>query len=157
MRQGEAMRRHLLRYLTVTISILLASCGHKNEVLNTDLIVLNVLDRDLYDDCHIKNSLHVPFDKVEEFSKKIDKNTHLVIYCSNYQCSTSGYVAKKLKDLGFCNVSVYEGGMAEWFQEGLPVDGAHKCSYLYKPSRCIAHDESDEIPVISIQELAEKM
>ena len=152
------MRSSFFRYLTGMLGILLlSSCGDNSEHLASTFMVVNVLDKELYDDCHIKDSVHVSYDKVEEFAKKLDKGTELVIYCSNYQCSTSGYVAKKLKELGFMKVSVYEGGMAEWFQEGLPVEGPHKSSYLYKPSRTIAHDESDEIPVITIQELSEKM
>ncbi len=138
--------------------ILVPSCGtgSSTEPQYRGLVVLNVLDKPLYDDCHIPASVHVPFEEVEEFAAKIEKNAQIVFYCSNYQCSSSWYAAKKLKSMGYSNVSVYEGGMAEWFQAGLPVNGPHQSNYLKRVCKP-GTDEEQDVPVIHMQDLAQKM
>ena len=155
-----------IRYLTAVLTlalIVLAGCGENSHSCcggsrYSGLVILNVLDKELYDDCHIAGSIHVPFDEIESFAlDHIDRNANIVIYCSNYQCTTSEYSAKKIKQLGYDNVTVYEGGMAEWFQEGMPVEGACKSSYLGKSSRKMTSDEPSEIQVITLPELAEMM
>ena len=52
---------------------------------------------------------------------------------------------------------VYEAGIAEWYQQGLPVEGEQKKAYLKKTCRKLSQDNSTEIPVISTSELAQKM
>ena len=71
----------------------------------------------------------------------MSKDTEIVIYCSNYACTTSDYVAKKLYDQGFTHVMVYQGGMAEWKQRGMPTEGPGQQLYLTKTM--IKLDESD--------------
>lgn len=151
--------------------VLLSGCNclHKEEVAQPkqekveerkDLIIINVLDKELYDDCHIKGSVNVPFmdmdnpdkDPIENYVKDLPKDIKLVIYCSNYMCSASGEVAKKLQNMGFDNVWAYEAGMAEWFQNKLPVEGVCKQAYLSRvmnPPKV----EHDGFKVISTQEL----
>ena len=94
------------------------------------LVVVNVLDKNLYDDCHIKGSVSIPFEEVQDLANKLDKNDHIIFYCSNYMCTASGQAAKDFKKLGFKNVWAYEAGMAEWYQQKLPVEGACKQAYL---------------------------
>ncbi len=139
------------------ILIWLPGCWQKTDKKD-GLVIVNVLDKELYDDCHIKGSINIPFEMIEEQAAMIAKNADVVIYCSNYQCSTSEYAARKLQDQGFKNVSVYEGGTAEWFQEGLPVEGPHKLPYLVKPSRQSPYKENEgAIPIITAADLAYKM
>lgn len=118
------------------------------------VIVLNVLDKALYDDCHIPGSVHVDFDKVERYVGTYPKDQAIVVYCSNYACMTSHFVVKKLQAKGYVNARVYAGGMAEWFLAGYPVEGAAQEAYLHKE---LAPEEgnSDKIPKIDKKELAE--
>jgi len=126
------------------------------QVSDNNLVVINVLDQIFYNDCHIKGSVNVTLDAIEQFVTTLDKNTEVVVYCSNYQCSTSEYVAKKLKSLGHNRVYVYEGGIAEWYQKGVPVEGPSKTAYLAKPvSQPVS--QQGEIPVIKAEDLAQKM
>lgn len=119
------------------------------------LIVINVLSKKMYKDCHIAGSISVPFETVEKYAQEnIDHDAEIVLYCSNYMCSASGFARKKLMDLGFKNVWVYEGGTAEWIQFGYPVEGPCKLSYLKK--KMDAPDEQEPY-VISAQELKKKM
>ncbi len=150
-------------YRSFTLSALAMFCvlctlpGCWGEQKKTGLVVVNVLDKPFYDDCHIKGSINIPLEDVEKKMDTIDQNAEIVLYCSNYQCSTSEYVGQRLRANGFLNVSVYEGGTAEWYQAGLPVEGPHTQVYLSKPSRKLGQDNEQEIPVISMQELAQKM
>lgn len=139
-----------------------ASAEVKTEKVSS-LKVINVLDKELYDDCHIKGSVNVPFmdmdnpdrSPIEDYVKDLPKDTKLVIYCSNYMCSASGEIAKKLNGMGFKNVWAYEAGMADWFQNKLPVEGSCKEAYLTKV--IAASKEQHDFKVISTEELKKMM
>ncbi|MFC1842485.1 rhodanese-like domain-containing protein [Candidatus Dependentiae bacterium] len=115
--------------------VVLSSCWKDKEVKTVGkmkgLVVVNVLNKSVFDDCHIKGSIHIPFTKVKEDAPKmIDKDAEVVLYCSNYMCSASGAARKQLIGLGYKNVFVYEGGTAQWLQKGYPVNGSCKKTYL---------------------------
>lgn len=118
------------------------------------IVVLNVLDKALYDDCHIPGSVQVDFDKVDRYISAYPKDSLIVVYCSNYACMTSHFVVKKLRAKGYINARVYAGGMAEWFLAGYPVEGSAQEPYLHKE---VMPEEGnlDEIPKIDKKELAE--
>ncbi len=150
----------------IGIMVLLPGCWEKPcEEKKAGLVVINVLDKDLYEDCHIKGSINVPFEMIEEYAQQLDKNSEIVLYCSNYQCATSEFAAQKLRQQGFAKVSVYEGGTAEWYQLGLPVDGPHTQTYLSKPCKQCSFEQADgsssdkenAIEIISVHDLAQKM
>lgn len=132
----------------------------------TKLRLVNVLDKPLYDDAHIKGtknveSICVPFMELEASVKNWDKTTPVVTYCANYQCTASGSAAKKLKELGFTDVWAYEGGTAEWYQLGkkdssYAIVGPAKQGYLEgaikKPTQ---HEEG--VQEITAAELQKKI
>ena len=129
----------------------------KKDDSKAKLIIVNVLDREQCDDCKIKGSICVPFMEVDKFAKGLDKNTEVVFYCANKMCSSSGVACKKLLSLGFYKAKAYEGGTAEWYQLGLPVEGGCTASYLSGKVGLEAADENKELPVITAQELREKI
>jgi len=139
--------------------LLLPGCFFKksSEIdTHQSLYVLNVLDKPEYDDCHIVGSIQVSLDQVESFAQKLNKDTEMVVYCSNYFCTASGQVAQQLQSLGFTKVWAYEAGMAEWFQRGLPVQGPCKQSYLKKVIPQPADHEGDS-NTITTEQLYDKM
>ncbi len=152
------MNNKFLFFLAVPL-LLLPGCwlndlmGGKEK--KASLYIINVLDKPFYDDCHIKGSVHVPFEKVHSFTDKLNKDTELVIYCSNYLCTASGQVASELIANGFKNVWAYEAGMADWAQHGYPVEGVCQKPYLTAANK--HHGEAEKVPVISAEELKEKM
>jgi len=140
--------------------ILLPSCGgDKKENKKRGLVVVNVLDRELYEDCHIKDSICVPFEQVESYAvENIDKDAEVVLYCSNCYCSASGQACKQLKKLGFNNVCAYEGGTAEWYQNRLPVEGPGTKKYLKQKVAQPTHQFNiADVPLITMHQLAQKM
>jgi 3-mercaptopyruvate sulfurtransferase SseA len=74
-------------------------------------------------------------------------------------CTASGAAAKKFLNLGFKSVAAYEGGIAEWHQKGLPVDGPAQESYLKivmnKPVR-VAKEEI-AVTADSVEEIEEAL
>ena len=63
--------------------------------------VINVLDKQFYNDAHIQVLFNYQLLMLNKIAKKMEKNTTLVVYCSNYMCSASISVARKLKAMGF--------------------------------------------------------
>jgi rhodanese-related sulfurtransferase len=134
-------------------------------VANAKLRIVNVLEKELFDDAHIKGSatvasVNIPFVDPEKFAavvKDWDKTVPVVTYCTNYFCTASGDAAQKLMDLGFTAVYAYEAGMADWYQlsksdANYAVEGPAQNKYW---SMVIAKPEKDHgnIHEITAQEL----
>jgi len=119
--------------------------------MKNKITLINVLTNEAYQDCHIKNSINVPIDKLEKYAlKNLDKeNDTIIVHCFSYNCKLSTRAFNILKDLGFKNVFAYEGGIAEWFQLGYEVEGACK-----NPNLSIkALPQNTQARTISAQEL----
>jgi rhodanese-related sulfurtransferase len=123
--------------------------------MKKNFLIINVLDTQSYDDCHIKGSINVPLSRLDDFAKKLDRTTEIVVYCANYMCPISKKAWYILNALGFTNVKAYEGGIREWFQLGLPCEGTctdpHLKDQTQKPS------QDPKVITISAQELAAKI
>lgn len=140
--------------LIVMLACLMTAGCWTQRVHEQKALVINVLDKALYDDCHIPGSIQVDFDKVDAYVSVKPKDLPIVVYCSNYACTTSHFVAKRLLSKGYTNVHVYSGGMAEWFQMGYPVEGPAQAGYLYQKV-ALAEENLGELPTIRIKDLAE--
>lgn len=151
-----------------SVLVILPACWpwSKKEVSQAakqSLYVINVLDTDLYNDCHIAGSVSVTLDQIENFAKNLDKNAEIVVYCSGYSCLASSQVAQQLKTLGFEHVWAYEAGMADWHQKGqqapgkYPVKGACTKSYLANANEKPVHEGDSSVAFIDTDELREKM
>ncbi len=99
----------------------------KEEVLrhlkNDTAVVVNVLAKTAYDEVHIKGSVSIPFDILEDGELDgLNGKKNVITYCKSYTCGASKRAANILKDMGY-NAMAYEGGIEEWEQSGLPVEG----------------------------------
>jgi rhodanese-related sulfurtransferase len=161
------MNVHALKIIPVCLLIVvMAGCwpfGEKkpsNVADQMSLRVINVLGEDLHKDAHIKGSINIPYETVESKSSAWNKNVPVVVYCSNYQCSASGEVAKKLAAKGFTTYA-YEGGTAEWYQLGkkdstYALEGPARESYLEMVIEPLQEEDAD-VKVISAVELKKMM
>jgi transposase len=70
----------------------------------------------------IPGSLH--FDTDAAMLAALGKNDEIVVYCSNPPCRRSIASYHLLKDHGFTNVRRYAGGVADWEDAGLPLEGS---------------------------------
>lgn len=147
----------------------LGFCPEKTKS-GTQLRVINVLDKALYDDAHIAGSEQVDFARVKDAAAGWNKDETIVFYCSNYQCQASKEAARQLQELGFTKAMAYEGGMEEWNRlskgdatQNMPADagfgvtGAAKQDYLNVRVPRPAMDESTTITIVSAQDLKQMM
>lgn len=145
-------------YLFIACMAMLPACTWwpSSQPEKAKLLVVNVLDKPFFDDCHIKGSINVPFMQVEESISSWDKDTEIVFYCSNYKCTASGFAAQMLGSMGFEHVYVYDAGIADWYQKGLPVEGKCEQAYLKVKQKQPAEREQG-VTFIDTQQLHDKM
>lgn len=148
---------HFLNFsLIFCVMFMLTGCwGFLSK--QSQLVVINVLDADYYQDCHIAGSINIPFDDFDEKLKTLDKKNRYVLYCSNYACTAAPFLAQQMKDAGFDNVAVYHGGIVQWYQKGYPYQGPAQKSYLKEENEPL--DDSDHLSIeeISADDLKAEM
>lgn len=152
--------RLYLVILMFVSSFFLTGCwpfGSAQENLKPELVIINVLDKSEFDDCHIKGSINITFDEFENKVSSLHKNNHYVVYCSDYMCMSSSFCVKLLKDANFENVWAYEGGMVEWYQKGYPCQGPAKSDYLKSENENFGDDQESDVPHITAEQLLEKI
>lgn len=120
------------------------------------LVLINVLHKEYFEDCHIPGSINIPHDQFESRIASLAKYNEYVIYCAVITCPLSRQCTKLLVDAKFPHVAAYEGGMAEWYQKGYPVQGPAKLDYLREEIALNIAWQHD-IPTISAEQLLEKM
>ena len=64
---------YMHQLLGLTLLALLPSCWQQSAPQKQGLVVINVLDKELYDDCHIKGSMNIPFEKVDQLAEQLIK------------------------------------------------------------------------------------
>jgi|Deesub1362A_J573_1020465.scaffolds.fasta_scaffold00067_76 rhodanese-related sulfurtransferase len=47
------------------------------------------------------------------------------VYSKDYNCSASTLAAKKLVEMGFCNVYDFQGSFKEWMEKGYEIEKSH--------------------------------
>lgn len=161
MAQNAAKKSLVLLGCGVLIS-LFSGCFWSSDDASKDqkLYLVNVLDKEFFDDCHIPGSLNVSMMDLKKVAQGWSKNADVVIYCSNYACQASGHCCKILQKMGFESVWDYDEGMAGWYQahlknpEQYPVVGPCKEAYLTMDNKPLAdEDDNDDFKVISTVEL----
>jgi len=94
--------------------------------------VINVLPKNLFEDCSIKGSSNVPLKELLDVVETWDKSETIVLYCALSICDASEKAAILLCLLGFENIVEYKGGMKEWYQLGYEFSGSARQSYLHE-------------------------
>ena len=144
--------------LSLSSLVLVAGCNWFSKTEETKAVegtpaqavvkVVNVLDKAMFDDAHIKGSVNVDLAKLKEEAATWNKNDTFVFYCSNFMCTASVAAAEELSKMGFANVMAFEGGMAEWYQLSktdatFVVEGPAQQEYL---SQVVAKNEAAVVP-----------
>jgi rhodanese-related sulfurtransferase len=84
--------------------------------------LIMALNRWAYEAKHIPGSLH--FDTPEQLYAAVQPDDDIVVYCSNVDCLSSVALYRDLIDRGYGNVRRYAGGLIDWEDAGLPLEGA---------------------------------
>ena len=79
------------------------------------------LDRWAFDSKHIRDSLH--FDTPAALYSSVRPEDEIVVYCSNVDCLSSVALYRDLVRRGYRNVRRYSGGLLDWEDAGLPLEG----------------------------------
>jgi rhodanese-related sulfurtransferase len=110
-------------------------------VANPALLVVNVLSNNWYEDCHITGSINVPLKQLIYMVDEWDRNQEIIVYCALDACDAAEKAYVLLRCMGFTHVVDYQGGIKEWFQLGLPVQGPCAASYLHDASESDRYSE----------------
>jgi rhodanese-related sulfurtransferase len=90
-------------------------------------LLLEALPERYYAQKHLPGARLFPHDEVEQRAAQVipDQSSAVVVYCASRSCNNSRIAAQRLIQLGYTDVTVYEGGKQEWEQSGLPfeIDG----------------------------------
>lgn len=80
-----------------------------------------------YDLDHLPGAISIPWQQFlrdPELINSLRKYSQLIIYCFEPDCFEATALAKELPQFGFARVFVLFGGMAEWLEQGFPVEKA---------------------------------
>lgn len=86
-----------------------------------DFRLINALSRWAFDAKHIPGSIH--FDTPEQLYAAIRPGDEVIVYCSNVDCLASVALYRDLVARGYLNVRRYSGGLLDWEEAGLPLEG----------------------------------
>ena len=98
--------------------IIVISDAELTEIQDTDYILVDVRTREEYESGHIKDAIHFDFYS-ELFQKEIlsiDKSSSIILYCRTQNRSTK--TANYLKENGYKEIAVLEGGISKWIKNG---------------------------------------
>lgn len=85
-------------------------------------VLVNATAREAFDEERIPGSISIPAsDALRVAPDVLAKDQPIVVYCSSRSCTASPTLAQKLVDIGFSDVTDFEGGIEEWERAGLPV------------------------------------
>ena len=88
------------------------------EIQDTDYILVDVRTIEEYESGHIQDAINFDFYS-ESFQKEIlslDKSASIVLYCRTQNRSTK--TANYLKENGYKEITVLEGGITSWVKNG---------------------------------------
>ena len=88
------------------------------EIQDTDYILVDVRTTEEYESGHIQNAVNFDFYS-ESFQKEIlslDKSSSIILYCRTQNRSTK--TANYLKENGYKEITVLEGGITSWVKNG---------------------------------------
>ena len=110
-----------------TILPLPALLDDVQQAADFDVLIVDARSPELYERSHIVGAVSLPMVDVEamlpDFMASVPKNRSMIIYCSGFGCPDSFDLGVRLLEEGYQDVRVFEGGLPEWHDAGLPVTG----------------------------------
>jgi rhodanese-related sulfurtransferase len=86
-----------------------------------DFRLIMALNRWAFEAKHIPGSIH--FDTPEELYAAVHPDDEVIVYCSHVDCLSSVAMYRDLVRRGYRNVRRYAGGLLDWEDAGLPLEG----------------------------------
>jgi rhodanese-related sulfurtransferase len=89
-----------------------------------DYVVVDLRSFAAYNQAHIEDAVHIPFEELADRVGELDGNKTIVLYDLVMSESTSLAGAMMLYERGFSQVAVLEGGLQKWLSDGYPIKGS---------------------------------
>jgi len=86
-----------------------------------DFKLIMALNRWAFEAKHLPTSLH--FDTPEALYAAVRPDDEVVVYCSHVDCLSSVALYRDLVRRGYRHVRRYAGGLLDWEEAGLPLEG----------------------------------
>jgi rhodanese-related sulfurtransferase len=85
--------------------------------------LVEALPAPYFEDGHLPGAANLPHDSDEATIAAVlpDRDETVVVYCANRACANSGVLGRRLEQLGYADVRVYEGGKEDWLEAGLAL------------------------------------
>ncbi len=154
----------LLSSLTILAAFFFSGCWFSktsdtsaDQASVSKLVVVNVLDKANFDDCHMTGSINIPFEAIDDAMKTLSKKDRYVLYCSNYACTAAPFAASMMKEAGFEHAAFFPGGIVEWYQKGYPCTGPAQMGYLKEENEPLSEDDHTDVAMISVDDLKAEM
>lgn len=90
-----------------------------------DILFIDVRKPEEYKKGHIEEAINLPYDQVEKHLDKFKKDQTIIFYCISSSWRAP-YSANLLKDHGFQNVYILEGGIVAWKGGGQTLQSSLK-------------------------------
>jgi sulfur-carrier protein adenylyltransferase/sulfurtransferase len=113
--------RDLLRDVKAEIEEIDASAA-RERLEADDVAVVDVRERDEWEEGHIPGAVHVPRGSLESRIENVapDRSCPVVVYCASG--ARSAFAAKTLAELGYEDVASLAGGFTDWKRNGFPFE-----------------------------------
>ena len=100
------MKKIALTLIMIFSIFFVVGCTNElDEIIKkNNYIIVDVRTKEEYDESHVKNSINIPYDEIDE-NTDLDKNKTIIVYCRSGARSKKAY--DTLKDLGY---DVYDLG-----------------------------------------------
>ena len=86
--------------------------------------LVDVLGSESYVKEHIPGAISIPLADLEKKAGSLlQKEDNIVVYCASFECKASTTAAEKLMGLGYKNVLDYKGGLKDYREAGLALEG----------------------------------
>src|SRR5207244_2382086 len=113
--------RELLAQVKAQIDEIDSGRAHELLASGEPPALLDVRERDEWDEGHIPGAVHLPRGSLESRIERVapDRERPIVVYCS--AGNRSAFAAKTLDELGYADVRSLVGGFTEWKRNGYPT------------------------------------
>jgi len=96
-----------------------------DDVLNAlkrGALIIDVRDMKDYENGHIPTAVHGDVKNLESLEELLKNAEEIYVYSEDYDCPASSIAAKKLIEMGFCNVYDFKGSFREWVEKGYEIE-----------------------------------
>jgi rhodanese-related sulfurtransferase len=96
-----------------------------NEKLknNNSLLIIDIDQREIYKDLHIKNAKNIPIDEIISRRREIPPDSEIIVYGRCPRDSGGKMAQEQLVKLGYSRASYISGGLIGWKNAGFSTEG----------------------------------